>query len=56
MSAYLNLSVQTRTMVCRTFGTESFDWLAEVFVCPMCGDHDYVFPIFATEFDCETAA
>ena len=49
MSAYLHLPVQTSTMVCRTCSTESFAWLAEIFVCPVCGDDDYVFPIFATE-------
>jgi hypothetical protein len=56
MSAYLNLPVQISTMVCRTCGTGSFAWLAEIFVCPVCGDHDYVFPMFATEFDLASAA
>lgn len=42
-------------MVCRRGGTESFAWLAEIFVCPICGDHDYVFPICAAKFDCECA-
>jgi hypothetical protein len=56
MSAYLNLPVQINTMVCRTCGTESFAWLAEVFMCPICGDHDYVFPTFATDFDRGSAA
>lgn len=56
MSAYLNLPVQVSTMVCTTCGTEPFAWLVEVFVCPICGDHDYSFPMFAIECDRESAA
>lgn len=56
MSAYLNLPVQISTMVCRTCGTESFAWLAEIFVCPICGDCDYVFRTSAADIDRESAA
>lgn len=56
MSAYLKLPVRINTMVCRTCGTESFAWLAEIFVCTNCGDHDYVFPMFATSFNLEGTA
>jgi hypothetical protein len=41
-------------MVCKTCDAESFAWLAEIFVSPVCGDDYYVFPISATEFDCES--
>ncbi|KAF1923462.1 uncharacterized protein M421DRAFT_325491 [Didymella exigua CBS 183.55] len=56
MSAYLNQPVQINTMACSTCGTEAFAWLAETFVCPTCGDDDYVVPLFATDLERENAA
>lgn len=29
-------------MVCTICGMESFAWLAEVFVCPVCGNFEFV--------------
>lgn len=51
MSAYLDVPVEIDTMVCTTCGTASFAWLAEIFVCPICGEFEYAFQTFSTDTD-----
>jgi hypothetical protein len=44
MSAYFNLPLEINIMICTICSTESFAWLAEVFVCPVCGSFEYAYP------------
>lgn len=48
MSAYQNLLFEFDTMICTICGTESFAWLAEVFLCPVCGEFKYAFPVLVS--------
>jgi uncharacterized Zn finger protein (UPF0148 family) len=48
MSAYGIYDSRVDYMVCDTCKTEAFTWLAEVFTCSVCGEHEYVIPIIAT--------
>lgn len=45
MSSNINIPEGVNTMVCATCGMHSFAWLAEVFVCPVCGDFELGFPV-----------
>ena len=34
-------------MICRSCNSPSFTWLANAFACPVCGETDYMYPMFA---------
>ena len=55
MSAYLYLPLEVNAMVCTICGTESFAWLAEIFVCPVCGEFKFAFPMFVGTNDTDWA-
>jgi hypothetical protein len=52
-SASLNLQLEVNTMVCTMCKSEPFSWLAEVFVCTVCGEFEYAFPIFMSDDEVE---
>jgi hypothetical protein len=39
---YPNMTINY--MVCSACGMEAFAWLADVFHCPSCGNHGYIYP------------
>jgi hypothetical protein len=43
MSYYGVHSSNINSVTCANCQTEAFAWVAEIFVCPVCGSHEYIF-------------